>query len=282
MSTTQTEPTTPTPANGDQPKPVYPRKPDGSINWRALVQPQHVYVKKGDEAKVATALGVTPQDIKEGKYDTTRVEDKRLVIRKAGLIELARIRGYTSALPEVKCSNRDYVVVQTHIHWAAFDGQPPVSTGGVGEASPDNTSSFMRFYLAAAAENRAFSRAVRQFLNIDIVSADELGGNSVEPEVDSGSSMSTSWQPQDVLQKKVEEAKSSFEKMKAAAVAKFKHDTEQLAKDPLYKAEFKTDPAVWVKYADITAIDCLTLIELIDRSKAENAKTDKAVKAAAK
>lgn len=275
MSTTQTEST---PANGYQPKPVYPRKPDGSINWRALVQPQHVYVKKGDEPKVATALGVTPQDIKDGKYDTTRVEDKYLVIRKAGLIELARIRGYYSALPEVKHSSRDYVVVQTHIHWKEFDGQDEVSTGGVGEATPENTSQFMRAYLAAAAENRAFSRAVRQFLNIDIVSHEELGSNGVEPEADSGSSMSTSWQPQDVLQKKVEEAKSSFEKMKAAAITKFKHDAEQLAKDPLYKVAFKTDPSVWTKYADITAIDCLTLIELIDRSKAEKAKADKAAK----
>lgn len=282
MSTTQTEPTTSTLANGDQPKPVYPRKPDGSINWRALVQPQHVYVKKGDEPKVATALGVTPQDIKEGKYDTTRVEDKYLVIRKAGLIELARIRGYFSAPPEVKYASRDYVVVQTHIHWKEFDGQDEVITGGVGEASPDNTSSFMRVYLAAAAENRAFSRAVRQFLNIDIVSADELGGNGVEPEVDSGPSVASSLSPQGVLQKTVEEGKSSFEKMKVAAVGKFKHDTEQLAKDPLYKAAFKTDPSAWTKYEDVSALDCMTLIELINRSKAEKAKTDKAPKAGVK
>lgn len=282
MSTTQTEPTTSAPANGDQPKPVYPRKPDGSINWRALVQPAHVYVKKGDEAKVATALGVTPQDIKEGKYDTTRVEDKYLVIRKAGLIELARIRGYYNAAPEVKYASRDYVVVQTHIHWKEFDGQDEVVTGGVGEASPDNTSSFMRVYLAAAAENRAFSRAVRQFLNIDIVSADELGGNGVEPEVDSAPSVASSLTPQGVLQKTVDEAKSSFDKIKAASVVKFKHDTEQLAKDPLYKAAFKADPSVWTKYEDISALDCMTLIELINKSKAEKAKTEKAPKAAAK
>lgn len=279
MSTTQTEST---PTNGDQPKPVYPRKPDGSINWRALVQPAHVYVKKGDEPKVATALGVTPQDIKEGKFDTTRVEDKHLVIRKAGLIELARIRGYTSAAPEVKYASRDYVVVQTHIHWNAFDGQSAVVTGGVGEASGENTSSFMRVYLAAAAENRAFSRAVRQFLNIDIVSNDELGGNGVEPEVDSGPSVASSLSPQGVLQKTVEESKSSFDKMKTAAVAKFKHDTERLAKDPLYKAAFKSDPVVWTKYEDVSALDCMTLIELINRSKAEKAKTDKVAKPSAK
>lgn len=282
MSTTQTEPTASTPANGDQPKPGYPRKPDGSINWRALVQPAHVYVKKGDEHKVATALGVTPQDIKDGKYDTTRVEDKYLVIRKAGLIELARIRGYYAAVPEVKYASRDYVVVQTHIEWKPFDDQDAVTTGGVGEASPDNTSSFMRVYLAAAAENRAFSRAVRQFLNIDIVSNDELGGNGVEPEVDSGPSVASSLSPQGVLQKTVEESKSSFDKMKTAAVAKFKHDTERLAKDPLYKAAFKSDPVVWTKYEDVSALDCMTLIELINRSKAEKAKTDKVAKPSAK
>lgn len=282
MSTTQIESTTSIHANGDKPKSVYPRKPDGSVNWRALVQPAHVYVKKGDEAKVATALGVTPQDIKEGKYDTTRVEDKHLVIRKAGLIELARIRGYTSASPEVKHSSLDYVVVQTHIHWKAFEDQDAVVTGGVGEASGGNTSSFMRVYLAAAAENRAFSRAVRQFLNIDIVSADELGGNGVEPETDSGTSVASSLSPQGVLQKTVDEAKSSFDKIKAASVVKFKHDTEQLVKDPLYKAAFKADPSVWTKYEDISALDCMTLIELINKSKTDKAKADKAAKPVAK
>lgn len=280
MSTTQIETTTPTsaPTNAT----VYPRKPDGSINWRALVQPSHVYVKKGDEAKVATALGVTPQDIKEGKYDTTRVEDKHLVIRKAGLIELARIRGYTSAAPEVKYASRDYVIVQTWIHWSAFEDKPAIVTGGVGEASPDNTSSFMRVYLAAAAENRAFSRAVRQFLNIDIVSSDELGGGDVAPEVESGPSVASSLTPQGVLQKNVEEAKSSFDKIKAASVAKFKHDTEQLAKDPAYKAAFKTDPSVWTKYEDISALDCMTLIELINKAKADKAASDKTKKPVAK
>lgn len=262
--------------------PIYPRKPDGTINWRALVQPQHVYVKKGDEAKVATALGVTPQDIKEGKFDTTRVEDKYLVIRKAGLIELARIRGYTSAAPEVKHASLDYVVVQTHIHWNAFENQPAVITGGIGEASAGNTSSFMRVYLAAAAENRAFSRAVRQFLNIDIVSADELGGNGVEPETDSGPSVASSLTPQGVLQKTIEEAKTSFEKMKAASVGKFKHDQEQLAKDPAYKVAFKTDPSTWTKCEDISALDCMTLIELINKSKTDKAKADKAAKTTAK
>jgi hypothetical protein len=282
MNTTQPESTTPTPTSAVQPNPVYPRKPDGTINWRALVQPSHVYVKKGDEAKVATALGVTPQDIKEGKFDTTRVEDKHLVIRKAGLIELARIRGYTSAAPEVKHASRDYVVIQTHIHWKAFEEQTAVVTGGVGEASCDNTSSFMRVYLAAAAENRAFSRAVRQFLNIDIVSADELGGNGVEPEVDSAPSVASSLTPQGVLQKTVDEAKSSFDKIKAASVAKFKHDTEQLAKDPAYKAAFKSDPSTWMKYEDISALDCMTLIELINKSKTDKAKVDKAGKQAGK
>lgn len=258
-----------------------PRKPDGTPHWRGCVKPEHVYVKKGDEAKVATALGVTPQDIKEGKYDTTRVEDKHLVIRKAGLIELARIRGYTSAAPEVKYASRDYVVVQTHIHWNAFEGQPAVVTGGVGEASPDNTSSFMRVYLAAAAENRAFSRAVRQFLNIDIVSADELGGNGVEPEVDSGP-LTASLTPQGVLQKTIEEAKTSFEKTKAASIGKFKHDQEQLAKDPAYKVAFKADPSTWTKCEDISALDCMTLIELIKARVDKPKTTDKAAKPAAK
>ena len=54
------------------------------------------------------------------------------------------------------------------------------SAEALADASPDNTQSFARNYLAAIAENRAFVRNVRNFLKINIVGQDEIGTKQVD------------------------------------------------------------------------------------------------------
>ena len=44
----------------------------------------------------------------------------------------------------------------------------------VGDASPNNTHNFAKYFLGPIAENRAFVRCVRIFLRINIVAKDEL------------------------------------------------------------------------------------------------------------
>ena len=85
----------------------------------------------------------------------------------------------------------------------------PVSFSGVGDASPFNVSSFGKLYLAAFAENRAFARAVRNFLRINIVSQDEISPNGTVQTSDPNTKMSTT-----ILQSAMEKYNVSFEDIK--------------------------------------------------------------------
>ncbi len=247
-----------------------PRKSDGTPDWRSVLKSEHLYIKKEHKAKVATELGLTPADLEDPLFDNKRVNDRYLVIRKAGILELAALRGYRKAPPEVVHAQRDFVIVQTHITWLPFEGQDEVVTGGVGEATPENTSKMGCAYLAASAENRAFSRAVRQFLKIDIVSSDELGGGDVAPESDAAptvSSVTNSVTPQGVLEKTAIEHKASFDSIKNAAIKRFVSDTEEAKTKPDLKPAFTADPNTWMKWQDIAPPDCMTLINLIKKGK---------------
>ena len=275
------------------PSSTYPRKDDGSVNWRALVRPEHLYVKREHEEKVAKLLNKPISALADlGPEDISKVPDKYLVIRKAGILELARLRGYEKAPPEVKHVQRDYVVVQVHIAWLPFEGIPAKVTGGVGEACPENCSKMGAAYLAATAENRAFSRAVRQFLEIDIVSSDELG-DGVAPEQESsrfgGDSSNATTNgpvsamdlgPSGSLQRAAANSRQrfTFEQIKDAAVYRWADDSEKLvanpglANDPTWKRQIENDPAPWTDWKDVPPRDCLTLIALIkeaDKKAAE-------------
>ena len=71
----------------------------------------------------------------------------------------------------------DYVVATCRIKWIPnyeTEGREVVFSA-MGDASPENTTDFTKWYLAAMAENRAFVRCVRNFLKINIVGSDECG-----------------------------------------------------------------------------------------------------------
>lgn len=261
---------------------AYPRKSDGSVDWRAVAMrnPGHFYVKREHESKVAALLGKQPGEIANlSPEDIAKVPDKYLVIRKAGILELARLRGYSTVVPEVKHVQPDYVVVQTHITWEPFEGQPGKTTGGVGEAHPRNTSKMGGLYLAATAENRSVSRCVRQFLEIDIVCSDELG-DGVEPEQNASSDSSNpssspmDLSPQGILSRSAQEGQFtfSFEQVKNAALSRWNEDTTNLAANPQVKRRIENDPSKWTTWADIPPRDCYTLTQLIQAAKLARSK----------
>lgn len=264
-----------------------PRKVDGTVDWRAVAMrtPANFYVKREHEEKVAALLGKQPSEVADlSPEEIAKVPDKYLVIRKAGIIELARLRGFSSAIPEVQHVQPDYVVVRTLIAWDPFEGIPAKVSGGVGEAHPQNCTRMGAAYLAATAENRAFSRCVRQFLEIDIVCSDELGGSNVEPEPSSngGSNGAAKSQidltPQGSLARAAQEGTYtfSFEQVKQAAKSRWEEDNAKVTTDPNAKRRIENDPTDWKTWADIPPRDCYTLTQLIQAAKAA-----KAAKAAA-
>jgi len=134
---------------------------DGSVNWRKMIRSEFLVANKQ----------------RTQETDISKLEDKDLLILLGGIKELAQIRGFTCVSYDVPEAGPTYVIASCYIHWVANyeTNDEQVSFQSLADASPDNTQSFARNYLAAIAENRAFVRCVRNFLKINIVGQDEVG-----------------------------------------------------------------------------------------------------------
>ena len=108
--------------------------------------------------------------------DITKLEDHELIILLGGLKDLASIRGFTSVTYNINKASSEYVCASCSIVWRPnyeTEGES-ILFQGVADAGLNNTEGFGQMYLAAIAENRAFCRAVRNFLRINIVAKEEI------------------------------------------------------------------------------------------------------------
>lgn len=201
---------------------------DGYVNWRKMIRPEFL----------------VPNKQRTQETDISKLEDKDLLILLGGIKELAQIRGFTCVSYDVPEAGPNYVIASCYINWIGNyeTSNVDVSFQALADASPDNTQSFARNYLAAIAENRAFVRCVRNFLKINIVGQEEVGTKVVdEPAPENPMSPAT------VLYNLMKEKNISFEQIQ-----------KRLVKDKYEKAE------------EITSINDLSkpkIFELIERIK---------------
>lgn len=218
---------------------VYVYNDDGTINWRKMIKPEFLVPHK----KWFQEKGLPVPETIDG------LEDKQVLILLGGLKELAQTRGFESVSHVLTAPHENYVASVCSITW-----EPNYETRGesvkfssIGDATPTNTSGVGKDFLAAIAENRAFCRAVRNFLKIHITAADEIGGNGTYES-----------QPEDVSTALLREAMAkynvSFEVVKAA-----------LIKDNVAGAEKFTGPQ------DISRFKQLELVERIKTKAAQKA-----------
>lgn len=140
----------------------------GLIDWRAMLDDKWLYP---NPSSVDKGICKRNTDVKE-------LEDKDLCIKLGGLKELAQWRGFANVNYTVVNANPEYVAMSCEIDWIPnfeTSDNNNVRFAAVADAHFGNTKSFAKNFLAAIAENRAFSRAVRSFLRINIVSDIELG-----------------------------------------------------------------------------------------------------------
>jgi hypothetical protein len=185
---------------------------DNTINWRSMINKEHL-VPNRDALK-------NQKDVNLKEVDVTALQDNQLLILLAGIKELAQIRGYKNVRYDVIQAQPDYVAVKCTIDWLAnFEtSNQEVSFSALADAHLDNTKDFAKNFLMAIAENRAFIRAVRSFLKINIVGNDEMGKTThVDTEIESSV---TATQPIALLQKTMDEHKITFEQVKNGAVQK--------------------------------------------------------------
>jgi hypothetical protein len=230
----------------------YRFKSNGMVDWRAMVNPAHLVINRQYEEDLTKRFGRSLKEI-----SPLEVEDRYLLILLAGIKELAQLRGYSEVRPEVKYVSDTKCVVQTQIEWlpnfeTATHG---TSFGDVGAASLENVKPDFHPYLETIAANRAFVRAVRNFLGIHIVGNDEIkmGHVPVVESTESSCSGSVPHLPIPMLKRSAEEAKLGFDELKAMAAKK-------------YKSNLESDPAKWTGFESVPARDCLSLVQIIRSS----------------
>ena len=80
---------------------------DGSVDWRAMIDPKHLYPNKGWFESRGEPMPRSP----EGLSDT------QLLIKLAGIKELAKLRGFDAVSYEVIKCELNHVAMKCRIHW---------------------------------------------------------------------------------------------------------------------------------------------------------------------
>lgn len=154
---------------------------NGNINWKAMIPAKFLYInndlKKREQIEKKYGKSYHELDpIKDNIFDSD------LICMLGGLKFLLKLRGFKSVNYLIKESNCDYASVNCAI---VFKGREDIK----GEESDieysdnacahlNNTTNFAKHYLLEMATNRSLARCIRSFLNINVVSKEELSENS--------------------------------------------------------------------------------------------------------
>ncbi len=219
---------------------------DGSVNWRAMISPEHLYPNK-DHFEMRKMP--VPNSI-EG------LEDNQLLIKLGGIKELAKLRGFHNVTYDIVESSDSRVVVQCMINWIEnYEGTyaHTQTFSSIANATTHNTNGFAAKFLECIAENRAFVRTVRNFLGVHIVGADEIDSskNKAPIVLPPSSSGAKDISPQGILKEK---AGTDFNSFKGCLRAWYK------------TGAYTNDPEIikgWEDYKDVPAKECRKLLKLV-------------------
>lgn len=229
----------------------YKYREDGTVDWRAMVNPKYLVINKQYESSLVKRFSKPLNEIK-----IEEVEDNKLLILLQGVKELAILRGYSSIRPKVEYISESKAVVSTQIDWIPnFEtSQQAISFGDVGSASLDNTSGFGQMYLEAIATNRAFVRAVRNFLGVNVLANDEIDQKATEKFLAKKETALPQHSPQAVLERAIESAGLDFAAFKARVSEK-------------YSDKINSKASEWKDLSDVSPKDAFILIDLLKRVK---------------
>jgi hypothetical protein len=159
---------------------------NGLISWKDMIPAEFLYVNPD----------LKRRDKLEKKYNKSyndihpiedHVDDTDLVMTLGATKYLLRLRGYNKISSIIQSSNENYASVSCSIDFIPnfeSEGRNIVYSENAC-AHSGNTNGFGQRYLVEMATNRSLARCVRNFLNINIVSKEELGGNIAPQEEES-------------------------------------------------------------------------------------------------
>ncbi len=239
---------------------IYKRTPDGRIDWKAHLNVKWLRVKDDMKDEVKRKYGAAP--------DLSKVEDYYLYVMLGGYNEVARLRGFDSLTHQVNYVDQSKAVVTCTMHFVPNEEDPNgltcsgVASGSVYNIKPDFTA-----FMETIAENRAFVRAVRRALNINIVAQEELGIDRTKNETSAAAPSdrsattadapeATGFSAKAILARQCKEAGVSFETLQSRALVS--------------RTGLKDDPASWTSFDSISDGDVYVLIGKISDSVKKN------------
>ena len=150
----------------------YTRDENGRIEWFKLIPRKYLYINTEKKAQIEKRLGKRIDEADESEF-----LDTDYVINLQGIKYLLDLRGYQSCKTRIDECNPDYAAATCEITFIPNDEDNfPQTYTACASAHPQNTKSWYAKYLVEASSNRALCRAVRQFLRINAVAQEELGG----------------------------------------------------------------------------------------------------------
>lgn len=245
---------------------------DGTVNWRAMLKPEHLMFNKDRAVEIAKKYSIDPGLVSKTRIQDIgmeNIEDSHVLILLPGIRYLARLRGFQSVNARIAAASTDHVAVETTITWA-----PNFETDFISQQYTDcadahiyNTFEFARNHLAAIAANRAFVRAVRNYLGVNIVGREEIGPDHLRPaNEDAPSAEKTATTSMSGL---LEEAIASLPKDR---VKNFEDFRDQFVKKYVLGAEgkgmtFESSPETWKSPADIKGSDIPKVLGILKKKK---------------
>lgn len=215
----------------------------GYVDWRKMLKKEHLAPKEKAKSK-----------------NVEELEDKDLFILLPGIKYLAFLRGFDSVSYKVNYVSSEYVSVGCKIQWIGNYETDfrEIEFESLANATIYNCDPFVRPFLETIAENRAFTRCVRNFLKIHVVGEEEINkGSKIDDMGDQVPENSgDSADPHEVLSNILEKKNTNFEKLKAKLIAK----------------EFP-NASKWSKITDIPKTTVFDLIGQIKQKEKENSKS---------
>lgn len=237
------------------------------LSWRHMINPAHIVFNGKFDDEIEAAYGAKANKLVYPEVIKTKVvDDRHVLIKLQGFIEVAELRGYSAAPVTITHVTPDggHVSAVCTITWLPNEEEPYAKTNtGEADATFANTGGFG--YLTAMAGNRAFVRAVKRGLGIEILGWDEIAKKDTPLEQPTGTSATVDpLSAQGILQRVADELGYTFDVVKKGAVK--------------YQTKMRATPeevAAWTGFIDVSAPDCMSLIGLL-RKKPEPAAEPKA------
>lgn len=227
----------------------YTYKPNGFVDWRSMISSEHIVLNKENFLRKENPIDLDTLGEDEMEALKRKASEKDILIKLSGYKELAQLRGIRSLVTEVNyISESNFARAECKITWLPNyeTNYYEVVTNGNADACPENTNGFSSKYLVAIAENRAIIRAIRSFLQIQIVGQDEVKSETPDDFRESGPVLLLSG-PQGAIAKKLKDSKKTLAQLVQFAITKHSYGV--------------SNPEFWNKVQDIPPADATYLLD---------------------